>query len=83
MSEKLCFLTESDQRMLYRFIETITDDQSYDIGKDGVKRLAELGAVQSHGFGRYSVTLFGWWAHEHYWDQNPSLPLPNAENPEE
>ena len=69
------FLTEVDQHMLYRFIETTDDDEGYDIGKDGVKRLAELGVVQNHGFGHYSVTAFGWWAHETFWHQSPTLPL--------
>lgn len=69
------FLSEADQGWLHRFIETTDDDESYDIGKDAIKRLAELGVVQSHGFGRYSVTSFGWWAHEVYWEQSPSLPL--------
>ena len=69
------FLQADDYHLLHRFIETTDDDQSYDIGKDAVKRLAELGVVQSHGFGRYSVTMFGCWVHERYWHQNPSLPL--------
>lgn len=69
------FLQESDQHLLHRFIETTEDDESYDIGKEGVKRLAELGVISNHGFGRYSVTMFGYWAHEQFWHQKPSLPL--------
>lgn len=69
------FLQADDYHLLHRFIETTDDDESYDIGKDAVKRLAELGVVQSHGFGRYSVTIFGYWVHERYWHQNPTLPL--------
>lgn len=69
------FLQEDDQHALHRFIETTEDGQGYDIGKDRIKRLAELGVVSNQGFGRYSVTAFGYWAHERYWHQNPSLPL--------
>jgi hypothetical protein len=69
------FLQEDDQHDLHRFIETTEDGQGYDIGKDKIKRLAELGVVCSQGFGRYSVTMFGYWCHEKYWQQNPSLPL--------
>lgn len=69
------YLQEADQHLLYRFIETTEDDESFDIGKDAVKRLANLGVVESCGFGRYGVTMFGYWVHEHYWHQNPSLPL--------
>lgn len=69
------FLQESDQHDLHRFIETTEDGEGYDIGKDRIKRLAELGVVSNHGFGRYSVTAFGYWCHENHWHQNPSLPL--------
>lgn len=74
-AEHAGFLQEDDYHLLHRFIETTDDDESYDIGNDAVKRLADLGVVQSHGFGRYSVTMFGHWVHERYWHQNPSLPL--------
>lgn len=50
-----------DLAALTRFRETTDDGQSYDIGKDACKRLADLGCLQSHGFGRYSVTSFGDW----------------------
>ena len=69
------FLQPNDYRFLHRFIETTEDGQGYDVGKEAIKRLAELGAVQSHGFGKYSVTMFGYWVHEKYWHQDPSLPL--------
>ncbi|UUC92497.1 hypothetical protein [Comamonas sp. C11] len=72
---KLQFLMEADQHLLHRFIETTEDDESYDLKKEEIKRLAELGVVSNHGFGRYSVTMFGYWAHEQFWHQNPSLPL--------
>ena len=69
------FLQEMDQHLLHRFIETSEDDESYDISKDEVKRLANIGVLESCGFGRYGVTMFGYWVHERYWHQNPSLPL--------
>ena len=69
------FLQEEDQRALDRLIETLEDNEGFDIGKDAIKRLANIGVVESLGFGRYGVTMFGYWVHEHYWYQNPSLPL--------
>lgn len=69
------YLQEDDQHLLYRFIETAEDDESFDIGKESVKRLANLGVVENCGFGRYGVTMFGYWVHEHFWHQKPSLPL--------
>ncbi len=69
------FLQDEDQHDLHRFIETTEDGQGYDIGKERIKRLTELGVVSNQGFGRYSVTMFGYWCHEKYWHQNPSLPL--------
>ena len=71
----IAYLQEADQHLLHRFIETTEDDESFDIGKDAVKRLANLGVVESCGFGRYGVTMFGYWVHENFWHQNPSLPL--------
>ena len=69
------FLQDGDQHLLHSFIETTEDDEGYMLTKPEIKRLAELGVVQSHGFGKYSVTMFGHWVHERYWHQNPSLPL--------
>ncbi len=69
------FLQEEDQRLLDRFIETTEDNEGFDIGKEAIKRLANLGVVESLGFGRYGVTMFGYWVHEKYRHQNPSLPL--------
>lgn len=69
------FLQEEDQRALDRLIETLEDNEGFDIGKDAIKRLANIGVVESLGFGRYGVTMFGYWVHEHHWHQNPSLPL--------
>ena len=69
------FLQEDDQHLLDRLIETLEDGEGFDIGKEAIKRLANLGVAESIGFGRYGVTMFGYWVNEHYWYQNPSLPL--------
>jgi len=53
------WLQVGDMEALARFAETTDDDQSYDIGKEAVKRLAHFGCVESHGFGRYGITAFG------------------------
>lgn len=69
------YLQKSDQELLDRFIETTEDDESFDIGMPAVKRLADLGVVRNCGFGRYAVTMFGYWVHEHFGYRNPPLPL--------
>ena len=69
------YLTEGDLGSLMRFQETTDDREGYDIAKSAIKRLADLGVVQSHGFGKYSVTAFGSFALEHSFLQNPALPL--------
>lgn len=53
------WLQKHDLADLERFAETSDDGQSYDIGKEAVKRLADFGCIQSHGFGQYSLTAFG------------------------
>jgi hypothetical protein len=53
------WLQVGDMEALARFAETTDDDQSYDIGKEAVKRLAHFGCVESKGFGCYSITSFG------------------------
>ena len=74
-AELLQFLQETDQHALDRLIETLEDGEGFDIGKTAIKRLVNLGVAESFGFGRYGVTIFGYWVHEHYWHQSPSLPL--------
>lgn len=69
------YLQPADLGDLMRFLETTDDGEGYDIGKQAIKRLADLGVVQSHGFGRYSMTAFGHFALEHMFKQSPSLPL--------
>lgn len=68
-------LQEDDLAWLIRFKETAEDDNSYDTPKDALKRLIELGAVRSLGFGRCATTAFGDWLVEQHFEQAPSLPL--------
>lgn len=71
------FLSDDDFAMLFRFNEQLEDCDAdgYTASKEDVKRMTELGVIQSHGFGRYSVTAFGSWLIETEFCQNPSLPL--------
>lgn len=54
------------------------DADGYTVNKDAMRRLAELGVVQSFGFGRYSVSSFGAWLIEAHFEQHPGLPLQTA-----
>lgn len=74
------YLNPADLGDLMRFQETTEDDEGYDIGKPAIKRLAELGVVQSHGFGKYSLTEFGGFVLDHMFGQNPALPLMTNED---
>lgn len=69
------YLQPADLGDLMRFKETTDDSEGYDISKTAIKRLAELGVVQSHGFGTYGITAFGHFALESMFSQKPSLPL--------
>lgn len=77
---KTQFLSEEDFAALFVFHTQVTDDDAdgYTVGKDMMRRLAELGAAQHHGFGRYSTTAFGEWLIETEFEQSPSLPLRTA-----
>lgn len=57
--DALSWLQANDMAALERFAETTDDDESYDIGKEAVQRLAGFGCLWSHGFGKYSITDFG------------------------
>ncbi len=69
-------LNEDDLAALERFDETADDDESYDLPKASIQRLAELGALRNHGFGRYSITSFGRFV---LGDRMATLPLETAE----
>lgn len=53
------FLQEDDLNNLKRFNETCEDGQPYDVPKDRMQRLAELGVVRHHSKSYYSITSFG------------------------
>ena len=74
------FLSDDDFAMLFCFHTQCDDDcaDGYTARKDDISRMAELGVVRNHGFGRYSVTSFGMWLIETQFTQNPSLPLKTA-----
>ncbi|MBU9144786.1 hypothetical protein KTE29_03705 [Burkholderia multivorans] len=69
------FLQEEDSADLFTFNLQAEDGDGYTASKDTMKRLAELGVVQSLGFGRYGVTAFGMWLIEAEFSQKPRLPL--------
>nr|ELR5173115.1 hypothetical protein [Providencia rettgeri]ELR5195412.1 hypothetical protein [Providencia rettgeri] len=56
------FLQEDDLNNLKRFNETCEDSQDYDVPKDKMQRLAELGVVRRHSKSYYSITSFGMYA---------------------
>lgn len=53
------WLLPEDAQALKRFCETCEDSQPYDVPKDRMRRLAELGVIQWSGGARYSITAFG------------------------
>lgn len=71
------FLTESDMASLFTFVSQVTDSDAdgYTASKETMKRLAEIGCVESKGFGRYAPTMFGLWLIDSVFEQNASLPL--------
>ena len=71
------FINEDDFSILFDFNEQAHDSEAdgYTASKEEIKRLAELGVVQSLGFGRYSVTSFGSWLIEKRFEQDARLPL--------
>ncbi|MGF6963018.1 hypothetical protein OKW43_000023 [Paraburkholderia sp. WC7.3g] len=75
------FLGEQDAAQLFVFHSQLEDSDAdgYTVRKETMKRLAELGVVNSLGFGKYSTTAFGVWLVESTFEQNPSLPLRTVE----
>ncbi|MCT0101882.1 hypothetical protein KT998_04850 [Proteus mirabilis] len=53
------FLQRDDFFNLKRFNETCEDSQDYDVPKEKMQRLAELGVVRRHSKSYYSITSFG------------------------
>lgn len=53
------WLLLDDLDALRRFCETSEDGQPYDVPKERMRRLAEIGAVRWCGASRYEMTAFG------------------------
>lgn len=53
------WLLPEDMQALKRFCETCEDSQPYDVPKDRMRRLAEIGVIQWGGGACYSLTAFG------------------------
>ena len=58
-SKNIPFLQPDDLNNLKRFDETCEDSQPYDVPKEKMQRLAELGVVRRHSKSYYSITSFG------------------------
>lgn len=71
------FLTDEDMAALFTFHSQASDHEAdgHTVRKETMRRLAELGVVNSLGFGRYETTSFGAWLVETDFEQSPSLPL--------
>ena len=71
------FLQPDDLATLHRFMDFCTDSDSggYSIPKERMQRLAEIGAIESKGFGRYQVTTFGLYVLTMDADGSANLPL--------
>lgn len=69
------WLLPDDMQALQRFYETSEDSQPYDMPKERMVRLAELGVVQKHGRATYSMTAFGQHVLDLLPDGWPRLPL--------
>lgn len=53
------FLTADEREDLFEFYEAVCCDAGHRVEKAGMRRLAEIGAVESVGFGRHRLTEFG------------------------
>ncbi|MDC9603940.1 hypothetical protein [Xenorhabdus griffiniae] len=53
------YLQPKDLAALQRFKETSEDGEGYDVSREQMHRLAELGVVCYHSMGIYSITWFG------------------------
>lgn len=69
------WLQPDDMQALQRFCETSEDSQPYDVPKDRMRRLAELGVIQWCGASRYTITAFGQYVLDLLPDGWPRTPL--------
>jgi hypothetical protein len=73
--EQRRFIEQDDFDNLIQVNANFEEAEGYMVSKEVMKRLAELGAVGSSGFGRYFITAFGSWLI----DQDRTLPLRTVE----
>lgn len=75
------WLSDDDAADLFTFATQASDHEAdgYTALRARMKRLAELGVVQHHGFGRYSVTSFGKYVLDDHFDEARPLPLRTTE----
>lgn len=52
-------LSDHDLSALKRLSECLEDGEGFDVSKDRMARLLELGCARHNGFGRYSITAIG------------------------
>ena len=52
-------ITVSEMAAFQRFCECVEDNEGFDVDKDMMRRLADIGLVRSQGFGRYITTSYG------------------------
>lgn len=68
------FLTEEDKADLLRIEDLFSDGEGYDLPKEQMRRLAEIGVIRHTSAGRYAITSFGMWCIGTW----PVLPLKTA-----
>ena len=59
--EPVAWLTNDERKALERFTETCDDGEGYDVPKQMMQRLAQIGVVHHTSGGVYSTTEFGRW----------------------
>lgn len=52
-------VTLSELEAFNRFCDCAEDNEGYDVDKEMMRRLSEIGLVRSTGFGRYMTTSYG------------------------
>ena len=58
-AEVEALLSERDLSALRRIAECLDDGEGFDVPKERMARLLELGFARHNGFGRYSITAIG------------------------
>lgn len=52
-------ITVTEMEAFQRFCDCAEDNEGFDVDKDMMRRLADIGLVRSQGFGRYCATAYG------------------------